>query len=230
MKTYRIHFIRNGITTGNLEGRYIGHTDEVLAPEGVNQIKNMDETMIYPYCDVVFSSPLKRCLQTAHIIYPDKEPIVINELIECNFGEFENKTADELNDSEDFLNWIKGGKDACPPHGESSEEFGKRVVKAFNNIVEGLIKTGTTDAVIVAHGGVIMTILSVFGFPEQDMTAWRAPGGCGYTMIVTPQIWSALKKGEVTAEIPQEKPGNDSENYENFDGNDDVSWNVLNLN
>ena len=94
MKTYRIHFIRNGITTGNLEGRYIGHTDEVLAPEGVNQIKNMDETMIYPYCDVVFSSPLKRCLQTAHIIYPDKEPIVINELIECNFGEFENKTAD----------------------------------------------------------------------------------------------------------------------------------------
>ena len=75
-----------------------------------------------------------------------------------------------------------------------------------------------------------MTILSVFGFPEQDMTAWRAPGGCGYTMIVTPQIWSALKKGEVTAEIPQEKPGNDSEDDENFDGNDDVSWNVLNLN
>ena len=231
MKTYKIHFIRNGLTAGNLEGKYIGHTDEILCPQGVAQLKDMDENMLYPYCDAVFSSPLKRCLQTAHIIYPDKEPIVIPDLIECNFGEFENLTADELQDDEDFINWIRGGRDAAPPHGESSAEFGNRVIKAFNSIVEGLIKTGITDSVIITHGGVIMTILSVFGFPEREMTAWRAPGGCGFTLMITPQIWSGMKKGEITAEVPAPKPGTDSDESsdELFDGNDDISWNVLDI-
>lgn len=34
MKTYLIHLVRNGLTTGNTQGRYIGHTDLELSLDG----------------------------------------------------------------------------------------------------------------------------------------------------------------------------------------------------
>ena len=41
MKSYYIHFIRNGLTEGNVSGKYIGHIDEPLSDEGVAQILQM---------------------------------------------------------------------------------------------------------------------------------------------------------------------------------------------
>ena len=75
MKTYKIHLIRHALTTENTEGKYIGQTDVDASEEGLEQIRNlMNEAEGYPRADVVISSPLKRCLQTAKMIYPDKEP------------------------------------------------------------------------------------------------------------------------------------------------------------
>ena len=34
MKTYQIHFIRHGLTDGNLTGKYIGGTDSPLCEKG----------------------------------------------------------------------------------------------------------------------------------------------------------------------------------------------------
>ena len=57
---------------------------------GLRQIKDIiDEYGGYPEVDAVVSSPLKRCTETAKLIYPDKEPMILNGLIEYDFGEFE---------------------------------------------------------------------------------------------------------------------------------------------
>ena len=94
MKSYTIHLIRHAYTKGNLEGRYIGHTDESLCKEGIDQLNTMLKDYDYPAADVVFSSTLKRCIETAKMIYPDKTPIEMRGFDECDFGEFENLTAD----------------------------------------------------------------------------------------------------------------------------------------
>ena len=39
MRNYKIYLIRNGLTQGALEGRYIGHTDESLCEEGKKQLQ-----------------------------------------------------------------------------------------------------------------------------------------------------------------------------------------------
>ena len=70
MKSYTIHLIRNGLTDENLEGRYIGHTNVDLGEEGRAQLHQMKEDLIYPPVEAVFTSPLKRCTETAKIIYP----------------------------------------------------------------------------------------------------------------------------------------------------------------
>ncbi len=210
MKSYYIYFYRNGLTDSNLEGKYIGHTDVELSEDGVKQLQQMKKDYDYPYVEAVFTSPLKRCTKTAHLIYPDKEAIVINDLIEYNFGEYEGRTAEELKENELFARWLSGEEGVEPPFGESNEAFANRVANCFIKIVDGLLKTGTTKAAIFTHGGVIMYLLSAFGIPEAQMHEWLMPGGCGYAIRITPGIWTRGRKFEVIAEVPY-VPGEDEE-------------------
>jgi alpha-ribazole phosphatase len=166
MKTYTIHLIRHALTKGNIEGRYIGQTDEELCQEGLNQLLVMKRDYNYPSADVVFTSSLKRCVQTAKILYPEKAPIEMRAFEECDFGEFEGHTAEELESYEEFSQWLSGGEDARPLNGESNSEFATRVCDCFIKTVDGMIKTGTKSAAIITHGGVIMSILAAFGVPE----------------------------------------------------------------
>lgn len=205
MKSYTIHLIRNALTDENLEGRYIGHTDVEISEEGRAQLAQMRDELIYPPVEALFTSPLKRCTETAKILYPDNKPIVINGFIEYNFGEFENKTAEELEDHPVFPKWLAGEKGVEPPFGESNESFEKRVLGTFEKVAEGLMKTGTTSAAIVTHGGVIMAILAAFGIPEYPMHEWITPNGCGFTVKVNPSLWMRAKKFEVFSEFPYER-------------------------
>ncbi len=202
MKSYSIFFIRNGMTAANLEGRYIGHTDVPLCPEGLRQLEQLNKDAVYPQADALFCSPLLRCTQTAGIIYPGREPIIINDLIEYNFGEFEGKTAAELERYPMFPGWLAGEQNIEPPFGESGKAFSARICGCFSLIVQGLMKTGTTKAAVITHGGVIMALLSAFGLPEMPMHEWITPSGCGYTVRITPSVWMRGNKFEIIAEIP----------------------------
>ncbi|MBQ7957160.1 MAG: histidine phosphatase family protein [Clostridia bacterium] len=202
MKSYYIYLYRNGLTDSNLEGKYIGHTDVPLSEDGIKQINQMKEDYEYPEVDVVFTSPLKRCTETAKLVHPDKTPLVINDLIEYNFGEYEGRIAEELKENELFKRWLSGEAGVEPPFGESNEAFAQRISDCFIKIVDGLLKTGTTKSAIFTHGGVIMYILAAFGIPEAPMHEWMMPCGCGYAIRITPGIWSRGRKFEAIAEVP----------------------------
>ena len=202
MKTYKIHLIRHGLTQENFEGRYLGQTDSPLCEAGKSQLEQMREEMTYPTVEAVFSSPLCRCTETAKILFPDQECIVLEDLKEYDFGEWDGLSAEDLEDNEAFKEWLAGGPDSAPPYGESNAEFGRRVAAIFMKIIEGLGKTGTRDAAIITHGGVIMSIMSMFALPEAGMTEWLTPNGCGFTVRVTPSLWSKMNKVEAIEEIP----------------------------
>ena len=205
MKSYIVYIIRNGETKEEVEGKYIGHTDVELSGDGRRQLESMRDELVYPPVDAVISSPLKRCTETAAILYPDNKFITIDSLIECNFGEFEGKDAEELKDYPVFPHWLAGEKGVEPPFGESNEAFAKRVCEGFIKIIDGLIKTGTTRSAIVTHGGVIMALLTNFGLPQLPMHEWITPNGCGYTLRITPSLWMRGHKLEVVYEFPYEK-------------------------
>ena len=96
MRTYKIHLIRHGLTAGNFAGQYIGRTDLHVMPEVVTALSNLKKQIDYPFVDKIYSSPMLRCRQTANIIYPNREITVKDKLIEYDFGDFEGKTANEL--------------------------------------------------------------------------------------------------------------------------------------
>lgn len=205
MKSYTVHLIRNALTDESCDGRYIGHTDVEISESGKAQLRQMKDELVFPPVEAVFTSPLKRCTETAAILYPDNKPIIIDGFIEYNFGEFENKTAEELKDHPVFPKWLAGEKGAEPPFGESNAKFEKRVRETFEKVAEGLMKTGTTEAAIVTHGGVIMTVLAAYGIPELPMHEWITPNGCGFTIKINPSLWMRAKKFEVFSEFPYER-------------------------
>ena len=200
MKSYQIHFIRHGITAANAEGRYVGVTDTPLSQEGIDKLKDMDQRYSYPGAPVFYVSPLKRCLETCKIIYPQVTPIIVPELSECNFGAWEGKTAEELREDPKFQQWLENGQKVAPPGGESGEDFALRVLGAFDKALE----SRKENTVIVTHGGVIMTILSAYGIPKASFYDWIVGNGCGYSVRITPGLWMRDKVMEVYAKVPKD--------------------------
>jgi alpha-ribazole phosphatase len=135
------------------------------------------------------------------VLYPGSDAEVVAELTECDFGEFENRTAAELQDNEAFKRWITGAEPNIPG-GEDSAAFQARIMAAFESIVEDVMKKGDGDAVICTHGGVIMLIMAAYALPQADVSAWGAEAGCGFTLRVSPSLWMREPVAEAIAYVP----------------------------
>lgn len=202
MKSYVIHLIRHGMTQANLTGQYAGSWDIPLCKEGEEKLKQLKKNFEYPFAEEIYSSPLKRCLQTCEIIYPGISCIAVDGLKECNFGDWEKKTHSELKNDEHHIKWIENSNIMAPPNGESWEDLYQRVSVAFEEIVKSLMTRGVTSAAIVTHGGVMMTILHRYGIPKAQFYDWMVDNGCGYSVRITPGLWMRDKVFEVYDKIP----------------------------
>ncbi|MDO4504479.1 MAG: histidine phosphatase family protein, partial [Clostridia bacterium] len=136
MQSYIIHFIRHGMTQGNVNGQYVGVLDIPVCEEGIKKLNDLKSSFKYPNVQEIYSSPLIRCIKTAEIIYPNQKCNIIDDLRECDFGDWEGKTPSELNDNPLYHQWIKRSGEIAPPNGESLTDFYKRICKAFELVVE----------------------------------------------------------------------------------------------
>lgn len=216
MKSYILHFIRNMPCEGNLEGRYIGRTESPLAMESITRLARMKREHPYPAASRFFASPSTRCVDTLKIIYPEADPEVVLELAECDFGAWENKTADELRHDPRFRAWMEGGGQSAPPDGESSPVFVQRVCAGFEMLVQNLLATPpadprltTTSAVLCAPAGVLTGILAAYGLPRAPFYDWMCRPGEGYSVRITPALWMRSAVMEVFAAIPPTSDNSD---------------------
>lgn len=201
MKSYKIHLIRHGLTEANEKGWYLGLTDLPLSPAGLNDLLKKKERAIYPSATRFYTSPLMRCKQTLAALYPQSEAIEADGLVECDFGDWEGKTAAELQHDDAFRDWIAGKRSEIPD-GESAADFQKRVMEEFERIVGDVLRGGDTDTVICTHGGVIMMIMAAYAFPRAEMSAWGTESGCGFTLRITPSLWMREPVAEAIDYVP----------------------------
>lgn len=185
-----IFLIRHGKTRGNLEARYIGaRTDEPLCQQGIKELKSRK----YPWADQVFVSPMKRCRETAGILYPKLEAKECSLLRECDFGEFENHNYKELSGNPAYQAWIDSGGTLAFPGGESAQAFQERCQKGFALCVEEMFQTQTDRAALVIHGGTIMSILKGYARPRGEYFKWQIENGGYYRLTLDKQQWEAEK-------------------------------------
>lgn len=153
--------IRHGRTPGNEEKRYIGATDQPLAQTGMEAIEQKVKEGLYPKKpDRVVISPMKRCIQTAELIYGERKFEIIDELREMNFGIFEGKNFEDLKDDAEYKAWVDSNCTLPIREGEFMEEFTDRVMQGFYEMMsfEKNIKHISRHVVMVVHGGTIMAI------------------------------------------------------------------------
>lgn len=170
----KIILIRHGKTAGNLEKRYIGITDESLCDAGKRELAARE----YPDCNLVVSSTMKRCEESAKIIYPEKKILLFSELNECDFGVFEWKNYSELSEDQDYQKWLNSKGQLPFPDGEDPEEFKERCSAGFMKIIDGCAECDTLSFVI--HGGTIMSIMEKFALPTRGFYGYQVPNGGGY--------------------------------------------------
>lgn len=208
--------IRHGKTYGNTLGRYIGTTDEPLCEEGRQSLLKKS----YPEAEKVYVSPLKRCKETAELIYPNLKllnPKEIPLLRECDFGDFENKNYQELSSNPKYQAWVDSHGQLPFPGGESHEAFKKRCKEGFRQVIEDAWSTRQqaaeeTSAVsygmqfdkqnkkqaerfwkiaLVVHGGTIMSILEAFSEPKESFYHWQVKNGEGFTALLDEELYEA---------------------------------------
>ena len=205
MRGYRISLIRHGLTEANDQGIYIGRTDYPLSAKGESELCSKMEMYEYPSVQRVYSSPLRRCTETAEILFPDADTQIVEDLIELNFGEFEGKSVDELINRDDYKEWLKGGLENRPPKGESMEELCVRTYKALNEIVMDMMNDGITHCAVVTHAGIISNMLSCFGLPKVNPKEISCLSGEGFEIIVTAKMWQQSQAFEILGVVPYER-------------------------
>lgn len=201
MKNYYIYLIRHGITQGNLDGKYIGQTNLSLCPEGKRQIESYCADEVYPEVQKVYSSPLARCLETAEIIYPDNKLMIIDELSEMNFGDFEGKTRQQLQDLREYADWLKGGADSSPPNGEKYGDFMLRCIEGLDAVFTDMMNSDITNASIITHAGVITNLLCGYGLPKGRPADYMCGAGGGFEIILTPFLWQKGPAFEISGRL-----------------------------
>jgi broad specificity phosphatase PhoE len=148
-----LYCVRHGETTYNLAHRIQGQLDSELSPLGRKQCAAVAEALAHVPLDAVYSSPLRRALESAQGIADalHLELRVEPRLMEINAGIFQGHSWHELDDKfpEAAARWRSQDPDYRIPEGESRRDLMQRAGDAFRAIRE----TDFRHVLVVAHGG-----------------------------------------------------------------------------
>lgn len=159
-----IYLTRHGQTLWNLEKRLQGQGDSPLTDKGIKGAKLLGKRLEEIELDVIYTSPIKRALETAKLIKGERNITLIEEkgLMEINFGDYEGHTEEEMlgiGKGQEISKIFNGEMDVVPPKGESLRMVYSRVKDTLDEI---LSREKGKKILIVTHGTTLKTIVSYF--------------------------------------------------------------------
>ena len=164
----RLTLIRHALTDWNASGRFQGVADIELNEEGRDQARRLADYVVRLEPDaVVYSSPLKRAVETARIAFPGRALRLDPRLKEIDFGEFEGRTQEENERHPAWAEWYADPYGRPAPGGESYAMLRERAVAWMEEVVAA----GVPHVVAVTHSGTIQRLLAhVLGV---EKVRWR---------------------------------------------------------
>lgn len=163
----RMIIIRHAEAVGNVIREFHGWTDESITDRGILQAQRVAERLKGVPVDVIYSSVLKRTMETAGYIAEMKGlPIHSREdLKEIHGGLWERMAWTDLVEKypEEYKTWETHPHLHQMPEGESMETFQQRLITAVQDILR---KEEARNICIVTHGTAIRALLCWFkGWP-----------------------------------------------------------------
>jgi alpha-ribazole phosphatase len=137
------------------QGTCYGSSDISLAPSFPDEASIIFQKLQGITFDKVYTSPLKRCTQLAHVLSPGGY-LIDQRLTELNFGNWEGLSWDNIYETPYGKEWMNNYLELPCPEGESYPDLYNRVTAFINEM-------GTSqNTLIITHAGVIRVFLFVF--------------------------------------------------------------------
>jgi alpha-ribazole phosphatase/probable phosphoglycerate mutase len=180
----RAFLCRHGEPEESIRGRICGALDVGLSRTGRKQAQGLAAALAPASLAAVYSSPQRRAVETASAIAAACRlaPVELEALREIDFGVFEGLTYDEAaaRYPDVYREWMENPARARFPGGETYEDLRARVSEALDEILrrhEGRAFT------VVAHGGVIRTVLAI-SLEVPNGAIFRLDQGYGCVSVV----------------------------------------------
>lgn len=160
----KLYVVRHGETIENSNDCLCGRINSSLTENGINQAKEVKKIFENKNIDLIVSSPLDRCKQTAEIISDKKIPIIYSDsLLGRDHGEFTGVHKSLINFDE-YWNYNLNIKYQSA---ENVRDLYNRVKKLVEELKE---KYNDKDIIIVTHSGILRVLYYYFaGIPENGI-------------------------------------------------------------
>lgn len=180
----KLILLRHGESTWNKENRFTGWVDVPLSEQGEREAAAAGERMRDVRIDEVFTSVLKRAIDTTTIALeaagqpnaPIRYDSAINERM---YGDLQglNKadTARKFGDEQVKL-WRRG-YDIAPPNGESLKDTAERALPYFHQTIMPEVLSGR-NVLVSAHGNSLRAIvMDLDGLTREQVLELNIPNG-----------------------------------------------------
>ncbi len=127
--------------------------------------------------DVVYVSGALRTRQTAELLFPGMEQIVIPQFHEMDFGIFEGRSAEEMKSDPQYRKWVDSMCEDPVPGGENRAQFTERVTDRFYALVQQTVRESRKRLLIVAHGGTQMAVMDCYCEENRPYWSWSTLPG-----------------------------------------------------
>ena len=185
----KLYFIRHGETVWNTQAKLQGKSDIPLNEKGVALTRVTGEALADVPFAAIYSSPLKRALQTAQLVAGDRDvPIVTDRrLEEIGFGIWEGLSCHKDHyeiPSDSFQDFFLDPFGYQPPaQGETVRHVCGRTADFLEELICKMGKE-ESNVLISCHGCTLRALMNYF---YQDYTAglWRGhvPPNCSVSIV-----------------------------------------------
>ncbi len=148
-----VYLVRHGATSWSKSGRHTGRTDLPLDEDGVEAAKSLKVKLSHVEFKYVFTSPLKRAVDTCELAGYGEKAIKSDDLMEWDYGDYEGLTKDEIQK-------IEYGWDVYD-HGAKGGEVPIQVLKRCQTFLSG-IKNLEKPIAVFSHSHLLRSLTTAF--------------------------------------------------------------------
>lgn len=189
-----IYFVRHGRTEANVEGRYVGWSHDTLDETGRAQATGLAESLAAEGIEHVFTSPVRRAVETAGILAEAWEASVrsVHDLHEIEIGPWKGLLEREVEERfpEAYAVWLSDPTRLRLAGREPLEVVRERALRATDQIARAVLSADSTPAVAVTH----LAVLRVLWLTAQGRPLSRYHEVEGPFCQVFPLRWTARGK------------------------------------
>ncbi len=179
-----IYLMRHGLTESNIRKIYAGWSDECLSHEGVNALLEVGRNLKEFNIEKIFSSPIRRAVQTAEIIntFLNKKVEIETNFIEMKMGPWEGLTEDEVAKEfpAEWQIWNSKPSKLKLDGRETLKELQLRTLKAIKKISNHSV---SSIILAVTHVSIIRSLIIYYNkLPMDDYRKIEVPNAAVYLL------------------------------------------------